>query len=82
MSLRNNERWFAACRRSFEARQYIGADIKNPIILPKEGHVVTLIVRHYHERFGHVGREHVLSLIRKMDNQGLRCSSQSFECLF
>ena len=32
----------------------IGAEAKNPIILPKEDHVVNLIVKHYHERFGHI----------------------------
>ncbi|XP_015767481.1 PREDICTED: uncharacterized protein LOC107346225 [Acropora digitifera] len=38
---------------------------RSPIILPKKSHVVDLIVRNCHEIFGHVGREHVLSLLRE-----------------
>ena len=36
-----------------------------PMILPKRSHIVDLIVRHVHESHGHVGREHVLSLIHE-----------------
>ena len=43
----------------------IQAEARNPIILPKKSHVVDLIVRNCHEVFGHVGREHVLSLLRE-----------------
>ena len=43
----------------------IEAEARNPIILPKKAHVVDLLVRHYHSRAGHSGREHVLSLIRE-----------------
>ena len=43
----------------------IQAEARNPIILPKKSHVVDLIVRNCHEIFGHVGREHVLSLLRE-----------------
>jgi transposase InsO family protein len=38
---------------------------KHPPILPKENHVCELIVRHYHLMYGHAGKEHVLSLIRR-----------------
>ena len=38
---------------------------KHPAILPKQHHVATLIVRHYHEASGHSGTEHMLSLIRE-----------------
>ena len=38
---------------------------KHPMILPKSHHVVTLIIRHYHQVSGHSGVEHVLSLIRE-----------------
>ncbi|PFX28501.1 hypothetical protein AWC38_SpisGene6805 [Stylophora pistillata] len=38
---------------------------RHPIILPKNHHVVDLIVRHYHLLSGHSGQEYVLSLIRK-----------------
>ena len=43
----------------------IEPEARNPIILPKKAHVVDLLVRHYHSRAGHSGREHVLSLIRE-----------------
>ena len=43
----------------------IQADLRNPIILAKKSHVVDLIVRDCHETFGHIGREHVLSLLRE-----------------
>ena len=43
----------------------IQMEARNPIILPKKSHVVDLIVRNCHEIFGHVGREHVLSLLRE-----------------
>ncbi|XP_067023488.1 uncharacterized protein [Acropora muricata] len=43
----------------------IQAEVRNPIILPKKSHVVDLIVGNCHEIFGHVGREHVLSLLRE-----------------
>ena len=43
----------------------IEAQARNPVILPKKAHVVDLLVRHYHARAGHSGREHVLSLIRE-----------------
>ena len=35
------------------------------VILPKNHHVVDLIVRHYHLLSGHSGQQYVLSLIRK-----------------
>ena len=38
---------------------------RHPVILPSKHHVVKLIVRHVHETSGHVGREHVLSLLRE-----------------
>ena len=43
----------------------ISEQAKHPVILPKSHHVVDLIVRHMHEIHGHVGKEHVLSLIRE-----------------
>ena len=43
----------------------IGAEVRNPIILPKKAHVVDLLVRHNHAKAGHSGREHVLSFIRE-----------------
>ena len=38
---------------------------KHPMLLPKSHHIVTLIIRHYHQVSGHSGVEHVLSLIRE-----------------
>ncbi|XP_038060502.1 uncharacterized protein LOC119731404 [Patiria miniata] len=39
--------------------------VKRPAVLPKDHHVVTLIVRQFHQESGHSGREHVLSLLRQ-----------------
>lgn len=36
-----------------------------PAILPKHSHVSTLILRHIHKTLGHVGRNHILSELRK-----------------
>ena len=46
-------------------RAPINADIKHPIILPKDHHVVKLIIRYYHHVSGHSGVEYTLSLIRQ-----------------
>ena len=43
----------------------ISNEAKHQIILPKHHHVSMLIVRHYHEVFGHSGKEYVLSEIRQ-----------------
>ena len=40
-------------------------DIKHPVILPKQNHVVNLIIRYYHRLAGHLGKEYVLSPIRE-----------------
>ena len=38
---------------------------KHPIILPNKCHVTTLIIRHFHERVGHMGRAQVMSVVRE-----------------
>ncbi len=43
----------------------IGQQAKHPVILPKNHHVVTLIVNYYHKLCGHSGLEYTLSLIRQ-----------------
>ncbi|CAM1307174.1 Uncharacterised protein r2_g1709 [Pycnogonum litorale] len=43
----------------------LNASSKNPIILPKDHSVTNSIIEWYHRMYGHVGREHVLSLIRQ-----------------
>jgi len=43
----------------------MSSEAKYPVILPKRHHVVDLIIRHVHESSGHVGREHVLSLLQE-----------------
>ena len=40
-------------------------EAKHPIILPRKHHVTKVLVEHYHRRNGHVGAEHVLSLVRE-----------------
>ena len=43
----------------------IPEESKHPIILPRKSHVTTLIIRNAHERLGHAGRGHVLTLLRE-----------------
>jgi len=35
------------------------------VILPSRYHVATLLIRHFHDQYGHVGKEFVLSLLRE-----------------
>ena len=44
----------------------IPAAAKHQLILPKNGHITDLIIRDTHERLGHQGREHVLSVLRSV----------------
>ena len=43
----------------------ISRNSKHPVILPKNHHVVTLILNHYNHISGHSGVEYTLSLIRQ-----------------
>ena len=38
--------------------------VKHPVILPKEGHVTQLIIRHYHDKIHHPGRGTTIAEIR------------------
>ncbi|XP_062541700.1 uncharacterized protein LOC134209706 [Armigeres subalbatus] len=40
-----------------ERAEFLSFDLRFPIVLPKEHEVTMKIVQHYHERFGHVGRQ-------------------------
>ena len=40
-------------------------EIKHPVILAKEQHISTLILRHIHEKLRHCGRNHLLSRLRQ-----------------
>ncbi|XP_039550287.1 uncharacterized protein LOC120495005 [Pimephales promelas] len=39
--------------------------MKHPVILAKDQHISTLILRHIHEQLGHCGRNHLLSRLRQ-----------------
>ncbi|XP_071476662.1 uncharacterized protein [Diadema antillarum] len=43
----------------------VATRLKHPVILPRKHNVVKLLIRHYHERCGHSGREHMMSLLRE-----------------
>ena len=47
------------------SRALLPDDAKHPIILPKVGHISTLILRHVHEMSGHSGRNHVLASLQQ-----------------
>jgi hypothetical protein len=38
---------------------------KHQIILPKDNHISTLIIRHAHQKLKHQGRNHVLAELRQ-----------------
>lgn len=39
--------------------------MKHPVILAKDQHISTLILRYIHEQLGHCGRNHLLSRLRQ-----------------
>lgn len=47
------------------AQARVSTKAEDQIILPKNSHVSSLVVDHYHKLTGHSGRQHVLSLIRQ-----------------
>jgi hypothetical protein len=51
--------WYMSCQRS-----QLDECSRHPILLPKQHHVTDLIVREYHERLRHAGKEHTLAQIR------------------
>lgn len=46
-------------------RAAISEESKHPIILAKDLHISTLILKHIHEQLGHGGRNHVISRLRR-----------------
>ncbi len=40
-------------------------EVKHPLILAKDQHISTLILRHIHQQLGHSGRNHTLSKLRR-----------------
>ena len=43
----------------------ISTEARNPIILPKNDHITTILIRHVHESNGHCGVEQVLAILRE-----------------
>ncbi|KAK3738190.1 hypothetical protein QZH41_003086 [Actinostola sp. cb2023] len=43
----------------------ISEDAMNPMILPKEHHITTILIRHIHQRNGHCGVEQTLCILRE-----------------
>ncbi|KAK3697505.1 hypothetical protein QZH41_002101 [Actinostola sp. cb2023] len=43
----------------------ISEDAMNPMILPKEHHITTIVIRHIHQRNGHCGVEQTLCILRE-----------------
>lgn len=39
-------------------------DVKHPIVIPKKGHLTTLIIRHFHSKVQHGGRGITLNELR------------------
>lgn len=47
------------------AKASLPEETKHPLILSKEQHISTLILRHVHQQVGHGGRNHTLSRLRR-----------------
>ncbi|KXJ74353.1 hypothetical protein RP20_CCG013867 [Aedes albopictus] len=45
--------------------QYATEDSTNPIVLPHDHHITTLIIAHYHEKFHHLNHETVINELRQ-----------------
>ena len=45
--------------------QTLDPNAKHPILLPRQHQVTKVLIEHLHRRNGHVGPEHVLSLVRE-----------------
>lgn len=55
-------------RGRIEACEFVDADAKNPIILPRKHQVTQLIVQCYHERYNHRNYETVINELRQRFN--------------
>jgi hypothetical protein len=59
--------------------------VKHPIILPKEGHVTHLLIKHFHEKLAHQGRGMTINAIRSGGYWIVGCkpavSSHIFKCV-
>ena len=42
----------------------LSEDAKHPVILPKKGHITSLVIRHVHEKVAHAGRGITLNELR------------------
>ncbi len=66
------------------SRAAMPEETKRPVILPKEHHVSKLIMQHVHRQLGHVGRNHMLSTLRKrywIINGNSACRKVISECV-
>lgn len=52
-------------RSRLSACQYVSEATKKPVILPKNSHVTTLLITHYHTKFNHQNHETVINEIRQ-----------------
>ena len=46
-------------------RASISFDSRHPVIIPSKHHVVELVIRHFHERDGHIGARSVLAAVQQ-----------------
>ena len=47
------------------SRAAMSDTMKHPIILPKQSHISSLLLQHIHEKYGHCGRNYILSQMRR-----------------
>ena len=49
--------------------------LKHPVLLPKEGHITSLIMRYYHEKVAHAGRGITINKFRSQRYWIINCTS-------
>ncbi|XP_049331748.1 uncharacterized protein LOC111197647 [Astyanax mexicanus] len=47
------------------SRAAMSDTMKHPIILPNQSHISSLLLKHIHEKYGHCGRNYILSQMRR-----------------
>ena len=50
-------------------------ELKHPVLLPREGHITSVIMRYYHEKVAHAGRGITINELRSQGHRIINCTS-------
>ena len=50
-------------------------ELKHPVLLPREGHITSVIMRCYHEKVAYAGREIIINKLRSQGYWIINCTS-------